>query len=127
MAQYLPALGPARPPTVLNQHEPGAAAASDRSRLGLMPGRVAPWLEVRAWRKYEQSLARHVDAIVTFTERDREAMEALHPSGKLKVIALGAFVPHVPANPLGGQPPAILFFGNYLHAPNFDAALAPCA
>ena len=76
----VPALArPARPPTVLNQHEPGAAAAADRRCSGLMPGYILPRLDVHAWRHYERRLAQEVDAIVTFTERDRKAMQDLAP------------------------------------------------
>lgn len=123
MGQYLRALHSLRPVTVLNQHEPGMAAARDRRRLGLMPGWIVPALEQQAWRRYERAVARWVDAIVTFTERDRREMAAAAPGSAVHVIAPGAVLPEEPADPLGGHPPALLFFGNYLHAPNLDAAL----
>ncbi len=123
MGQYLADLGGCRAPAVLNHHEPGAAAARDRLAAGLMPGRVVPRLEVSAWQRYEWALARQVDAIVTFTERDREVVQAAGASARLRVIAPGTMLPEAACDPAGAQPPALLFFGNYLHAPNVDAAL----
>ena len=123
MGQYLRLLDRCRLPTVLNQHEPGAAAAADRRCSGLMPGYILPWLDVHAWRHYERRLAKKVDAIVTFTERDRKAMRGLERSARVEVIAPGTLIPDAAYNPRGIEPPALLFFGNYLHAPNVDAAL----
>jgi polysaccharide biosynthesis protein PslH len=122
MGQYLPALAECASPTVLNQHEPGAAAVADRRRSGLMPGRILPLLEQYAWERYERRLARQLDAIVTFTERDRKVMQSLGAT-RVEVIAPGAAIPKNSSDPLGALPPSVLFFGNYLHAPNVDAAL----
>ncbi len=123
MGQYLPALDRCHAPKVLNQHEPGVVAAVDRRRAGLLPGHLVPRFEVRAWRDYERRLVHLVDAIVTFTERDRQAMRQLGAPGHIEVIAPGAIAPASALDPLGQAPPALLFFGNYAHAPNVDAAL----
>lgn len=123
MGQYLPAASQKGLPTVLNQHEPGAAAAAGRRRAGHMPGLILPALDVRAWRAYERGLLRQADVVVTFTERDRQEMRALGADGCVEVIPPGAQLPAHPADPEGMSPPTVLFFGNYLHAPNVEAAL----
>lgn len=122
MGQYLPRVPAGGPPTVLVEHEPGAAAAAERRRSRLMPGRVLPALEVRAWQLYERWLVRQADAVVAFTERDRCELRRLG-CGRVEVIAPGTCIPAQPANAAGEPPPNILFFGNYLHTPNVDAAL----
>jgi polysaccharide biosynthesis protein PslH len=123
MCQYIPGLGPARPPVVLNQHEPGTEAIRDRRRAGLVKGRFMPSLEERAWRRYERKLQKWVNAVVVFTERDREAVRGLCPNTRIEVISPGTPLRQPALSPTGHGKPALLFFGNYLHAPNVDAAL----
>src|SRR5215216_3820188 len=60
MAQYLPALDACPAPRVLTEHEPGAKAARDLRRFRLAPGRLFPYLEMRAWERYERSIMRQV-------------------------------------------------------------------
>ena len=123
MCQYIPSLGPNRPPTVLNHHEPGAEAIADRRRAGLLRGRIMPALEERAWRQYERSMANQIDAIVAFTERDRAAILRTCPNARVEVISPGARLTESALSATGCGHPQLLFFGNYLHAPNVDAAL----
>jgi glycosyltransferase involved in cell wall biosynthesis len=123
MCQYARHLSEARVPVILTHHEPGAAAMADRRRAGLARGRFMPALEERAWRRYEQALHQHVNAVVTFTERDREMIRRTCPVARVEVIAPGVRMPPHALSPTGHGQPALLFFGNYLHAPNVDAAL----
>lgn len=82
-----------------------------------------PSLEERAWLRYERQLLRKVDAVVTFTERDRRSMLELDPHTRVEVISPGVRLSDPALDPQGHGPPAILFCGNYLHPPNVDAAL----
>jgi glycosyltransferase involved in cell wall biosynthesis len=123
MCQYLATLRRDRPPVTLNQHEPGAAAIADRRRARLLRGRVMPMLEERAWRQYERRLRHHVDAVVVFSERDQRAMRELCPRTRIEIISPGTRIVEPALNPTGEGEPSLLFFGNYVHTPNVDAAL----
>jgi len=123
MGQYLAAVDDPRVRLVLNQYEPGAAAARERWRshragLGIRSG-----LELLAWERYERAVARRADAVVVFTERDRREMERCAPGRPVVTIPFGTVPPERPSDPAGQTPPAILFVGSYAHPPNLDAAL----
>jgi glycosyltransferase involved in cell wall biosynthesis len=122
MGQFLPALAETRAPRVLVQHEPGAAGAAEKGRHGM--GRLRRRLEVRAWRQFEQRVMREVDAVVVFTERDRTALSSqLHGTrAQLVTIPLGIELPARALDPSGTDPDNLLFFGNFRHQPNVDAA-----
>src|SRR6185369_2351492 len=77
MGQYAASLRHCRAPRVLNQYEPGSPAAVDRCRSPLREGRWMPYLDAWAWHRYERWLVRQVQAIVVFTERDREVTARL--------------------------------------------------
>jgi polysaccharide biosynthesis protein PslH len=119
LGQYLPALERCPAPVVLNQHEPGAAAAAERRGQGLL----FPYLERRAWQSFERSVMRRVQAVVVFTERDRQALAGLAPQARLECIPPGLDLPKRPLDPRGEDPPSLVFIGNYVHPPNVDAAL----
>jgi glycosyltransferase involved in cell wall biosynthesis len=120
MGQFLPALHESTAPRVLVEHEPGAAAAAERRRHA--PYRVLRHLDLRAWRRYERNVARGVDVVVVLTERDRRAVAALAEDISTVVIPLGVELPETPLDPLGTSD-ELLFFANYLHSPNVDAAV----
>jgi polysaccharide biosynthesis protein PslH len=122
MGQYL-ALADPGARRVLNQYEPGAAAA--REHWGSRQGPRGPrrWLELRAWERYERAIARRADAVVVLTERDRREMESLAPGRPVVTIPIGAAPPERPLDPAGQSPPAVLFVGSFDHPPNLDAAL----
>jgi glycosyltransferase involved in cell wall biosynthesis len=64
-----------------------------------------------------------VDAAVVFTERDREALEPLAGGTPIEVIPFGIRLPLRAADPVGVDPPRVLFVGSFTHPPNTDAAL----
>jgi polysaccharide biosynthesis protein PslH len=121
MGQYLPALRECRAPRVLVQHDPGSGS-QDTSRLGRWQGLLAP-LDRRAWRRYEATIMRQVDAVVVFTERDRAALTPLAPDTRIVRIPLGTPLPAEPLDPVGAATPTLLFVGSFAHGPNLDAAL----
>lgn len=123
MAQYLPALDACPAPRVLTEHDPPAAAAQELWRSGRAAGRLFPYLNVRAWQRYERAIARRVQAVVVFTERDRQAVARFARETPVVRIPLGMTLPARPLDPLGAAPASLLFVGNFVHPPNLDAAV----
>lgn len=118
MGQYLSCVSSAR--RVLNQYEPGAPAARERGVRGIRD--LREYLEMKAWERYERSVARQADAVVVLTRRDREAMLPYAGSTPLVVIPLGTAAPERVLDPAGQPPPSVLFVGNFHHPPNVEAA-----
>lgn len=126
MGQYLACVANGNSPArrVLNQYEPGAAAARERWRAGGSHGvrDLREYLEMRAWERYERAVARRADAVVVLTDRDRGAMLPYAGSTPLVVIPLGSAPPERAFDPAGQPPPSVLFVGNFHHPPNVEAA-----
>lgn len=129
MAQYVPVVRTAAPgtPCVVTEHEIGLVAAADhgKDRRGLRRwlGSIA---RRRAWARFERHALSQADAIVTFTEKDCLLVRTLvGPSGP-ECIAI-PFQLHEHAISGSIQEPPIpsdlLFVGNFMHPPNFDAAM----
>ena len=114
MAQYLPDLAASAAPRVLVEHDPEAGAPAAAGPLGRR-------LDARAWRRLRRRAVRAVDAVVVFTQRDRAALAPAAAPTPVVTIPFGA-------DSLEGDPrPAesdgsVLFVGNFVHAPNADAA-----
>jgi glycosyltransferase involved in cell wall biosynthesis len=117
MGQYLAAIAE---PTVLVDHDPGAAAASDLAGWERGPRRLGRRLDAIAWGRYERRVLAAADAVVTFTERDAAL---LAPGPRIEVIAPGVSLPAQPSDPVGADPPRVLFLGSFVHPPNVDAAI----
>jgi glycosyltransferase involved in cell wall biosynthesis len=64
-----------------------------------------------------------VDAIVTFTEADADAVRALAPAAPVTALPFQLTPSPEPLDPLGGSPPTVLFYGSFEHPPNVEAAL----
>jgi polysaccharide biosynthesis protein PslH len=122
MGQYLPALEGCPAPVVLNLHEPGAAAAVERRGRVPGPGLLFPYLEGRAWQRFERALLGQLQAVVVFTERDRQEVARLAPHARLECIPPGTDLPEHPLDPRGQDPPSLVFIGSFVHPPNVDAA-----
>jgi polysaccharide biosynthesis protein PslH len=120
MGQYLHGV---TVPTVVVEHDPGAAAAAglaDRER-GLR--RVGRRMDAHAWRRYERGVLAAADTVVAFTEEDRAVLSALEPHARVVRIAPGISLPSQPSDPVGARPPRVLFLGSFIHPPNVDAAI----
>jgi glycosyltransferase involved in cell wall biosynthesis len=113
MGQFLPAL-PDATPRVLVDHDP---ATSD-ARLSRF---LAP-LESWAWARLGRSVSRHVDALVVFTERDRQTIDRLNPDAPLACIPIGYDIPERPLDPTGANDREVIYIGSFIHPPNVDAA-----
>jgi glycosyltransferase involved in cell wall biosynthesis len=122
-AFHLWRLGRTSAPVVLVCHEPGGAAARDLARVTSGRQRVAHRLDGQTWERYFRRAVRHVDSIVVFTERDRQALEPHARETPLVTIPLGIDLPERPLSPAGRGDPSVVFVGGYLHPPNVDAAL----
>ncbi len=120
---YLPALDSASRARLLVAHEPAAQAALDRLRAARGPERILPLLDLRAWRRLERLYLPRLDAVVAYTERDRRILSKLAPGLPVETIPLRIDLPPEPLDPVGAEPPCLLFVGGFGHPPNVDAAL----
>jgi glycosyltransferase involved in cell wall biosynthesis len=121
MAQYFDAVG-SGPRRILRQLEPGAASAADRASRRRGAARLLGTLDSRAWRRYERRAMMAADTVVALTERDRSALAPLAGTTPVVCIPVGVSIPERAADPLGTDPPNLLFVGNFVHPPNADAA-----
>jgi polysaccharide biosynthesis protein PslH len=117
MGQYLAGLAT---PTVLVDHDPGAATARDLADWEHGLRRAGRRLDALAWKRYERRILAAADVLVTFTARDAAA---LAPSRRAAVIAPGVALPSQASDPIGAAPPRVLFLGSFGHPPNVDAAV----
>jgi glycosyltransferase involved in cell wall biosynthesis len=77
---------------------------------------------VVAVRQQRRALSR-ADAAVVFSERDRGLVApASPPRTEVATIPVGWEVPAVPLDPVGIDPPTLVFVGNFRHPPNVAAA-----
>jgi glycosyltransferase involved in cell wall biosynthesis len=122
MGQYLPELKESKAPKILTIHEPGSRAAPYLKRLNPWINGVVDAFDKFAWRRYEKLILRDLQSLVVFTEGDRDAYLDLRINTPIRTIPLGTVVPETPLDPIGKSPLNILFFGNFLHPPNIEAA-----
>lgn len=122
MAQYMRAVPRKHARRVVVVHEPGTAAAEERWRSFSPLKRLARRLDVLAWRRFERLVASNADLVVALTERDERALRAIAQAPVARV-PLAIPIPERPLDPVGADPPAVLFVGGYTHPPNEDAAL----
>jgi glycosyltransferase involved in cell wall biosynthesis len=123
MGQYAADLAGFPAPRVLNQYEPGTAAARDTWRASHGLARAAAGFDWLAWERFERRVMRQMSAVVALTDRDREAMQRIAPQIPITTIPLGAELPERPLSPTGEDPPRVLFVGSFRHPPNVDAAV----
>ena len=63
------------------------------------------------------------DAVVTFSEEDQRLLAARAPQARVLRIAPGVALPPQPCDPVGNQPPTVLFIGSFVHPPNVEGAI----
>jgi glycosyltransferase involved in cell wall biosynthesis len=122
MGQYLSALMDYPAPRILVQHEPGEETARELIRSPYAPGRIMPQLDLLAWKRFEGEVIQQVQAVVVFTERDRQAVDKAGPHVPVVRIPFGTEIPERSLNQAGEEPLSLLFVGNFEHLPNVDAA-----
>lgn len=122
MGQYEADLADNPVPLVLNQYEPGAAAARDACRASRGMARTAAAFDWIAWERFERRVIRRMTAVVALTDRDRETLQRLAPKVPIATIPLGTELPEHALDPAGDDPPRVLFVGSFRHPPNVEAA-----
>jgi len=122
MGQYLSALGNYPAPRILIQHEPGEESVREIRRSVLARGRIMPQLDLLAWKRFEGEVIRQVQAVVVFTERDRQAVLKLGEQTPIVQIPLGTEIAEPSSQTGKDEPLSLLFVGNFKHLPNLDAA-----
>jgi polysaccharide biosynthesis protein PslH len=123
MAQYVDAPARRNVPAILVDHDPPSLWARDLLRTTSGPQWLAGRFEAAVWERYERATRDCFDAVVVFTERDLNAVARTARRTTLVKIPLTVEVPSRPLDPLGFDPPTILFVGAFNHPPNVDAAL----
>ena len=123
MAQYVGAIAGVRAPCVLIDQDPGVRAAADYSHSATGLRRWSRHIDTIAWERYSRRVFSDFDRIVVLTDSDRESVEPLAGGVGIETIPLAVELPRTALDPLGARPPTVLFFGDYLHPPNADAAL----
>jgi polysaccharide biosynthesis protein PslH len=121
MAQYAEGRAETRPACILIDYDPGSAWAADLVGKSRGVRRVARWIELMTWRRYERATRAHLDAIVVFAERDVAALAPTAGGVPIVRIPLAIEVPERALDP-EGDPGVVLFVGGFGHPPNVDAA-----
>ncbi len=123
MAQYVEVAARHGLPRVLVDYDPASAWADELRGAARGPRRLVRRLEAAAWRRYERATRPRFDAIVVFAERDLDAVRPTAGGAILTRIPLAVDVPERPLDPIGSEPPTIVFVGSFGHPPNVDAVL----
>ena len=109
MAQYLHALDGCAAARVLVEYDPPSRSRHTRRAR-------------RVWRRLLVAGVKWADAVVVFTESDREVVRSFTDPDRVVHIPLAVELPDEPLDPAGSSP-TVLFFGNFAHRPNVEAAL----
>lgn len=124
MGQYARALSDRRAARILSEYEAGVLAAREHIATGKDGGALQASLQRRAWRRFERRIIGAMDAVVVFSERDRDALAPLAGKTPIVRIGIGTRLPSAPLDPLGtSDHPRLVFIGNFMHPPNVDAAI----
>jgi polysaccharide biosynthesis protein PslH len=123
MAGYVDAPARRNIARVLVDYDPASAWALEMMRNTTGVRRLVRRAEVAAWRRYEGDTRPRFDAIVVFAERDVAAIQPSARGTPIVRIPLAVELPPEPLDPLGTEPPTLLFVGGFAHPPNVDAAV----
>jgi glycosyltransferase involved in cell wall biosynthesis len=113
MGQFLPALKGCPAIRVLVDHDPEGPEGCESHALEL--------IERRAWKSLGRAVARQVDSVVVFTERDRRTVSDVTGSTPVTCISLAYDLPRVALDPVGNGC-RVVCVGSFIHPPNSDAA-----
>lgn len=115
MAQYISSFAGCGAPRVLVDHDPMVKPFAGTAHT------LLDRLNLLAWRRFERRVLREVDTAVVFTEQDRATISPF--AGDTPVVRIPFGTDLVERSPATTESDgSILFIGNFLHAPNVDAA-----
>ena len=123
MAQYVEVTARRGIPCVLVDYDPASTWADELRGAASGPRRLVRRLEAAAWRHYERATRPRFDAIVVFAKRDLDAVRPTAGGAIVTRVPLAVDVPERPLDPVGSEPPSIVFVGSFGHPPNVDAAI----
>jgi polysaccharide biosynthesis protein PslH len=120
MGQYAESLNERGFVRVLTVYEPGTDAVRARSCVESGVRRLIYRADAISWDHYESRIFQSMDAIVTFTERDRRLAALQAGNTPVLVIRPGGISSARALDPAGAGL-GILFMGMFRHYPNIDA------
>ena len=125
MGQFIhnnPILPPVR--RIVSVHECYYSArlkAFRQNKLG--PDKLKDAINLKGLKKYEFSMYRNADKVLTLTPQGKEELLEICPELDIAVVPHGVDVEDFSFSELNGEEKSIVFVGNYLHYPNVDAVL----
>lgn len=129
MGQYIPAIRRAAPDAlcIVTEHEVGvdAAVAHGSERSGWRR-RLGAFARRRSWARFERRVLAEADAIITFTDKDREIVRGLIGDAPTPLACIPLRFAPSRSSGQAKAPPVksdLLFVGNFMHPPNVDAAM----
>jgi glycosyltransferase involved in cell wall biosynthesis len=124
MGQFAEAAAESGAVVVLAAYDSFAESATEEFASARGLKRAFAALQLARWRRYERSIVRRADAVVTFTARDRAVYErAAGDATPVSAVALRSPYPERALDAVGDSPLDVVFVGNFMHPPNVDAAL----
>lgn len=127
MAQYLPLIARHAPDalTIVTEHEPGICAGRSRRGSSSWARRALVALTRVGWARYEKRYLSLAHAVVTFNGDDARALRDLLGKNGPTVEVIALRIPMDSADPAFAvnETNDLLFFGNFAHPPNIEAAL----
>lgn len=129
MARYIPTIRSAAPRTkvILDEHNAeyriqARAAAIDIRRVSTWHRATYSFVQYLKLRRYEAWACRSADLVLAVSEIDAGALRAMAPAVQIQVIPNGVDCSqYQPTEPLGEEPPGLLFTGTMDYRPNVDA------
>jgi polysaccharide biosynthesis protein PslH len=121
MGQYLDAASACG--RVLRVHDTGISRARERWQSAQGLRRLRLRADLNAWQRTEPRICDFADRVVVFTARDRAELAIGENAAKVRVIPPGVECGEKVLDPSGVEPGEMLFFGNFSHRPNVDAAM----
>jgi glycosyltransferase involved in cell wall biosynthesis len=111
-------------PRVLTEHE-ARRSSPPAHGPGVLRGaaqRIVRRENTRRWAPYLETVWRSFDVVQTFSEPDAEVVRRVAGQGGPRVVVNPFGIDLPPLRPAPKDDELVVFIGNYLHAPNLDAA-----
>jgi glycosyltransferase involved in cell wall biosynthesis len=123
MGQYCRVANECAVPCVVTEHEPGITAAREHGVVTREWRNLMLWWRYWTWARFERRILNKANAVVVFTERDRESLQELRISAPIACIPFRTAVREIMLSSIElASVPDLVFIGNFAHPPNVDAA-----